>query len=166
MQNSVDLHVGVCVSLGESLEPCWSGGSGWAKRGRGWEQLEPEGNLGMERHQCALCCGPAAHNRLLCFIISSPVVSFALLIVHDSPLGRDMEEQEGQVLCSACPRHVGRDTGHGAGGGCLTLPHLWCHRLKKKLHHAETLPSSPSRCCSLVTRVKGFCFASVLPRKA
>lgn len=165
MQNSVDLHVGVCVCHGESLEPCWSRGSGWAKLGRGWEQLQPEGNLGMERHQRELRCGPAAHNRSLCFIISSPVFSFALFIIWDSPLGPEMEEQEGQVLCSACPRHVGRDTGQDTGGD-VTLPHPWCHCLKKKLHHAKTLPSSPSRCCSLVTRVKAFCFASVLPREA
>lgn len=44
----------------------------------------------------------------------------ALFIVCDSPLGRDMEEQEGQVLCSACPRHTGHDT----GGGCHVVSSL------------------------------------------
>lgn len=152
------------MSLGESLELCWSRGSGWPKWGRGWEQLHPEGNLGMARHRPDLHYRPAAHNRSLCFVISSPAFSFSFFIVSDSPLGCDVRSRRDRS-CALCVQGTWGVTEDTTWEGNVTLPHLWCHCLKKMLHHAKTLPSSPSRCCSLVTHVKAFCFASVLPRK-
>lgn len=75
---------------------------GWVKPGRGWEQLEPGGDLGMDRHSCptasVTCTASLLHTtRLLFFLIFTPpppLFFFPVFIVCDSPLGCDIEKQE------------------------------------------------------------------------
>lgn len=85
-----------------------------------------------------LCCVPAARNQIAFFYHYSPPFFFffllcSLYVTHPWAVLLRSGSDRSSPLRVQCTWGMTWERD-------VTLPHLWCNHLKKKQHHAETLP--------------------------